>query len=110
VLRATEAYTESLKSHRRVMVPVHTSMLVTEKLSQAMLKEIGWAGREALLAEHPFLHLQHTADDRITIGGDDNRTPYLYGSAPSPDGPALAKVASMFESELVGLFPALRDV
>jgi glycine/D-amino acid oxidase-like deaminating enzyme len=110
VQRATEAYTESLDSHRRVMVPVHTSMLVTEKLSKADLKAIGWGGREALLAEHPFLHLQHTADDRITIGGDDNRTPYLYGSAPSPDAPPPEKVAAMFASELTRLFPALAEV
>lgn len=110
ILRATEAYTESLETHKRVMVPVHTSMLVTEVLPDHVWAQIGWAGREALLAEHPFLHLQHTADHRITIGGDDNRVPYLYNSAPNPDEPAPGRVLSMYRRELVRLFPALRDV
>jgi glycine/D-amino acid oxidase-like deaminating enzyme len=110
VLRATEAYTESLETHKRIMVPVHTSMLVTEVIPDAIWEQIGWAGREALLAEHPFLHLQHTADHRITIGGDDNRVPYLYNSAPSPDEPAPGRVRTMYRRELVRLFPALRDV
>lgn len=110
IVRATEAYTESLETHRRIMVPIHTSMLATEPIDEACWREIGWAGREALLAEHPFLHLQHTADGRITIGGDDNRVPYRYGSRPCPDAPAPAKVLAMYRDELVKLFPALRDV
>jgi glycine/D-amino acid oxidase-like deaminating enzyme len=110
IVRATEAYTDSLQTHRRLMVPVHTSMLVTEPIADELWEQIGWQGREALLAEHPFLHLQHTADRRITIGGDDNRVPYRYGSAPGPDGPALPKVLRMYQRELVKLFPALRDL
>jgi glycine/D-amino acid oxidase-like deaminating enzyme len=110
VVRATEAYTESLRTHRRTMVPVHTSMLATEPIPASAWEEIGWAGREALLAEHPFLHLQHTADGRITIGGDDNRVPYRYGSAPSPDTLPPERVARMYRAELIKLFPALRDV
>jgi glycine/D-amino acid oxidase-like deaminating enzyme len=110
VVRATEAYTQSLRSHRRLLVPVHTSMLVTEPVPDSVWAEVGWSGCEALLAEHPFLHLQHTADGRITIGGDDNRVPYRYGSRPSPIGPAPAKVAAMYHAELVRLLPPLRDV
>jgi len=110
VIRATEAYTDSLESHRRHIVPVHTSMLVTEAIPDQLWSQLRWGGREALLAEHPFLHLQHTADGRITIGGDDNRVPYLYGSRPSPLGRAPGRVAAMYHAELVRLFPALRDV
>jgi len=62
------------------------------------------------LAEHPFLHLQHTPDHRITIGGDDNRILYLYGSKPSPDGPTLKKVADMYQRELFRLFPVLQNI
>lgn len=109
VVRATEAYTDSLSTHKRIMVPVHTSMLVTEVLGDDVWERIGWTGREALLAEHPFLHLQHTADHRITIGGDDNRIPYRYGSAPSRDEAAPQRVFDMYRHELARLFPALRD-
>ena len=110
VVRATEAYTESLKTHRRLLVPVHTSMLVTEQIDVSLWEEIGWSGREALLAEHPFLHLQHTADRRITIGGDDNRVPYRYRSAPSRDTAAPPHVLAMYHAELIKLFPVLKDV
>jgi glycine/D-amino acid oxidase-like deaminating enzyme len=110
VVRATEAYTQSLRSHRRLLVPVHTSMLVTEPVPASVWAQVGWRGREALLGEHPFLHLQHTADGRITIGGDDNRVPYRYASRPSPLGPAPTRVAAMYHAELVRLLPPLRDV
>lgn len=108
IVRATEAYTESFQTNK--VVPVHTSMLVTEQIPEKIWNKIGWSGQEALLAEHPFLHLQHTPDHRITIGGDDNRIPYLYGSKPSPDGPTLKKVADMHQRELVRLFPVLQNI
>lgn len=110
IVRATEAYTESLESERRRIVPVHTSMLVTESIDRSLWMKLGWQGREALLAEHPFLHLQHTRDGRITIGGDDNRIPYRFGSLPCPDGTAPDRVLRMYRQELRRLFPALGSV
>lgn len=110
VVRATEAYSESVEGQRRQLVPVHTSMLATEPIEAAAWERIGWSGREALLAEHPFLHLQHTADGRITIGGDDNRVPYHWGSRVDALGPPPRRVASMYRAELVRLFPDLADV
>jgi glycine/D-amino acid oxidase-like deaminating enzyme len=110
VLRATEAYTRSVSGERRRIVPVHTSMLVTEPLDDELRKAVGWSGREALLAEHPFLHLQHTRDGRISIGGDDNRVPYRFASAPGAVGPATPRVRSFYREQLVKLFPCLADV
>lgn len=109
VVRATEAYTQSLESHRRRIIPVRTSMIVTEPLTDDLWHEIGWDRRETLLGLHPFLHLQHTEDGRITIGGADNRLPYRAGSRPCPDGSAYPAVAELYRRELVGLFPMLRD-
>ncbi|HWI22488.1 MAG TPA: FAD-dependent oxidoreductase [Baekduia sp.] len=110
VVRTTEAYTQSLKTHKNVICPIHTSMIVTEVIPDTIWNEIGWQNREALLAEHRFLHLQHTTDHRITIGGDDNRLPYKWGSAPSPEGPAGPKQRAMYARELVELFPALEGI
>ena len=109
VVRATEAYTQSLSSHKRRLIPVRTSMIVTEPLSDALWNRLGWERRETLLALHPFLHLQHTEDRRITIGGADNRLPYYYGSRPNPDGNAIPAVAEHFRRLLVKLFPQLAD-
>jgi glycine/D-amino acid oxidase-like deaminating enzyme len=110
VVRATEAYSEGIEGYGRQIVPVHTSMLATEPIGASTWAEIGWGGREALLAEHPFLHLQHTADGRITIGGDDNRVPYRWGSKVDALGAAPERVAAMYHGELLRLFPALREV
>jgi glycine/D-amino acid oxidase-like deaminating enzyme len=110
VLRNTEAFTASVEGNEGRLIPIHTSMLVTEVIPDSLWRQIGWDRREALLAEHPFLHLQHTIDHRITIGGDDNRVPYKYGSATKADGPPPARVKDMYRRELVKLFPALKDV
>lgn len=110
IVSATEAYTQSIATERNRIVPVHTSMLVTETLSSEQLRSINWDKREVLLAEHPFLHLQRTAGNKITIGGDDNRITYRYGSRPCPDGVTVPKVHDMYRRELIRLFPALADV
>lgn len=110
VVVATEAYTESIATERGRVIPVCTSMLVTEQIPESTMSEIGWRGHEALLAEHPFLHLQHTADGRITIGGDDNRVPYRYGSRASADGPVSRRIEERYRKQLIRLFPALREV
>jgi len=110
VIRATEAYTESVDGHEGRVVPIHTSMLATEVLSDVQMEELRWAGHEALLAEHPFLHLQFTGDNRITIGGDDPRVPYRWGSAPCADGPASRRIAEHYYKELIRLFPFLAGI
>lgn len=110
VIRATEAYTRSIKGQRRRILPFHTSMIATEPISKDLWAEIGWDGREAVLAEHHFLHMQHTDDGRITIGGDDDRLPYRFGSGGSRDKPLRAALLRQYREALVRLFPPLRDV
>ena len=110
VIRATEAYTASLKGERRTILPFHTSMIATEPIPADLWEEIGWRDREAVLAEHRFLHLQHTRDGRITIGGDDNRMPYRFGSMGSRDAAIRGDLLRQYRRALVRLFPPLRDV
>lgn len=105
VLRATEAYTPSLAGHRRRFVPIHTSMIATEPIAQSLWDEIGWARRETVLAEHRFLHLQHTSDGRVTIGGDDNRVPYRFGSQGSRDEAIRENLRRQYHAALIKLFP-----
>jgi glycine/D-amino acid oxidase-like deaminating enzyme len=110
VIRATEAYTGWLQGHKRAIVPVHTTMIATEPISDALWSEIGWEKRETVLAEHPFLHLQHTADHRITIGGDDPKVPYRFGSGTSTDAQPPQDLQQHYYQQLVKLFPALRGI
>lgn len=110
IVRATEAYTDSISSDRRRLMPIRTSMIVTAPLDSTQWAALGWERRETLLAMHPFLHLQHTADGRITIGGADNRLPYRTRSQAAAVGAAHPRVEAFYRAELVRLFPALRDV
>ncbi|MFC9947097.1 NAD(P)/FAD-dependent oxidoreductase [Streptomyces pratensis] len=80
VLRCTEGFTAGLKGQRRTWLPMNSSMIVTEPLSQALWDTIGWDGRETLGdMAHAYMYAQRTADDRIAIGG--RGVPYRYGSA-----------------------------
>ncbi|GAA3882386.1 FAD-dependent oxidoreductase [Leifsonia kafniensis] len=110
VVRATEAYSGWLEGHKRSIVPVHTTMIATEPIPDELWKLIGWDRREAVLAEHPFLHLQHTSDHRITIGGDDPRVPYLSGSKTSTDDHPEQRLQDHLRGQLVKLFPELAEV
>jgi len=47
IVRATEGYTASLADLRRALVPMNSSMIITEPLPPQAWREIGWSGREA---------------------------------------------------------------
>ena len=110
VIRATEAYTGWLAGKKRQIVPVHTTMIATEPIPADRWEEIGWSDRETVLAEHPFLHLQRTHDHRITIGGDDPRVPYYFGSQTSHDREPARDLQQHYYEQLMRLFPSLRGV
>ena len=105
VVRATEGYTADLHGLRRALVPMNSSMIVTEPLAAEAWEEIGWSGREALSdAAHVYVYLQRTEDGRIAIGG--RGIPYRYGSRTDRGGEtALATVASL-RAKLARMFPA----
>ena len=55
---------------RRAIIPMNSSMIVTEPLGERAWARIGWAGRECLSdAAHTYIYAQRTADGRIAIGG-----------------------------------------
>lgn len=110
VIRATEAYSGWVNGYKRAIVPVHTSMIATEPIPKELWSQIGWDNRETVLAEHPFLHLQRTSDNRITIGGDDPRAPYSFGSKTSDDHVPSEHIQQHYYRQLVRLFPSLQGV
>lgn len=46
VVRATEAYSKTLRGHERALLPLHSMMIATEPLPEPVWKEIGLANRE----------------------------------------------------------------
>ena len=86
VVRATEGYTAGLPGLRRLLLPLTSSMIVTEPLGDDAWAEIGWERCETLLdGLRRYAYLQRTADGRIAIGG--RGVPYRFGSSTDREGP-----------------------
>jgi glycine/D-amino acid oxidase-like deaminating enzyme len=109
IVRATEGYTGALPGLHRALLPLSSSMIVTEPLDAATWAQIGWAGRETIDdAAHHYCYLQRTADDRIAIGGRGR--PYRFGSGTDRAGEIPDATVQQLRGRLVRLFPMLRDV
>lgn len=107
VLVATEGYTRDLPGRRRQLLPIHSMMIATEVLPDAIWKEIGLRERETFADPRRLvIYGQRTADGRIAFGGRSN---YFLGSryrnAFSAGDPKFSRV----HEALVSLFPVLRD-
>jgi glycine/D-amino acid oxidase-like deaminating enzyme len=109
IVRATEGYTASLRGLRRALVPMNSSMIITEPLPPAAWEEIGWGGREVLSdAAHVYVYLQRTEDGRIAIGG--RGVPYRYGSRTDGRGQTARATVQGLQAKLLAMFPAASGV
>ncbi|MFF5427022.1 MULTISPECIES: NAD(P)/FAD-dependent oxidoreductase [unclassified Streptomyces] len=106
VLRCTEGFTASLSGQRRTWLPMNSSMIATEPLTDAQWESIGWDGRETLGdMAHAYMYAQRTADGRIALGG--RGVPYRFGSKTDNDGRTQARTVEDLRDILVRLFPQL---
>ena len=72
VALATNVYPSLLKRFRLHTIPVYDYVLMTEPLTPAQKKDIGWSGREGVAdMANQFHYYRITADDRILFGGYD---------------------------------------
>ncbi|MGW0574606.1 NAD(P)/FAD-dependent oxidoreductase [Streptomyces sp. NPDC002920] len=109
VLRCTEGFTAALKGERRTWLPMNSSMIATEPLSERQWAAVGWEGREALGdMAHAYMYAQRTADGRIALGG--RGVPYRFGSRTDHDGRTQRETVAALREILVGFFPALAGV
>ncbi|TYB41558.1 NAD(P)/FAD-dependent oxidoreductase [Actinomadura chibensis] len=106
VLRATEGFTAGLPGHRRDLLPMNSSMIVTTPLPGAVWDAIGWERRE-LLGDmaHYYMYAQRTADDRIAFGGRGR--PYRYGSRVDDAGRTAPATVDALWTTLTAMFPAV---
>ena len=108
VIRATEAYTARLPGLASHLVPLHTFMIATEPLPDAVWEEIGLDERQTFQDGRRIVTYGHkTADGRIAFGGSGH---YGYGSSIQDrfrfDDPHFREV----ELALLRLFPVLKGV
>jgi glycine/D-amino acid oxidase-like deaminating enzyme len=106
VLRCTEGFTASLKGQRRTWLPMNSSMITTEPLTDEQWESVGWAGRQTLGdMAHAYMYAQRTADGRIALGG--RGVPYRFGSRTDNDGSTQAATVEALREILVRFFPSL---
>jgi len=109
IVRATEGYTAGLPGLRRLLLPLTSSMIVTEPLGDDVWAQIGWERSETLLdGLRRYAYLQRTADGRIAIGG--RGVPYRFGSSTDREGALDPGTVAELRTRLGELFPVLRDV
>lgn len=106
VIQSLEGYTDSLSGHRRELLPMNSSMIVTEPLPASVWDEIGWQGAE-LVGDtgHSFTYSQRTADGRIALGG--RGVPYNYASSFDASGRTADKAVGQLAAKLQSMFPAI---
>jgi glycine/D-amino acid oxidase-like deaminating enzyme len=109
VLRATEGFTARLPGRRRELLPMNSSMIVTEPLGPGAWREIGWDGCETLGDEaHVYVYAQRTADGRIALGG--RSVPYRYASGIDHRGAVPPGAAGALAASLRTLLPQVGAV
>jgi glycine/D-amino acid oxidase-like deaminating enzyme len=108
IVRATEAYTSSLRRHERLLAPIEDAMIATEPLPASFWNEC-WSG-QALFSDEPhmFIYAQRTTDDRIAVGGGRAGVRYHYG-ARTPDPSPFESAWEALRGRLVELFPDVAD-
>lgn len=91
--------------NKREIIPVNSSMIVTEPLAESFWEQIGWSGLECLSdAAHTFIYAQRTADNRIAIGGRGN--PYSFNSGTPGLGAVDKRTVGNLLARLEQFFPS----
>jgi glycine/D-amino acid oxidase-like deaminating enzyme len=111
ILRCLEGYTAGMPGARRELLPMNSSLIVTEVLPDSVWEEIGWSGAE-LIADgaQSYACAQRTLDGRIAFGGRGMLPGYRIGSRSDHDGITTSKAIDILTSTLHEFFPAVRDV
>jgi glycine/D-amino acid oxidase-like deaminating enzyme len=109
VLRATEGYTADMPGEHRALLPMNSSMIVTDPLPEGEWARIGWDGAETMLdGSHLYTYSQRTADGRIAIGG--RGVPYRFGSRTDRERSVPERTIHELRARLISLFPSLAGV
>lgn len=104
-----EGYQSRFIGRGRRMLPMNSSMIVTEPLPDEAWQEIGWEGAETLGdAAHGFTYTQRTEDGRIALGG--RGVPYNYANSFDSDGHTDERAVKTMINRLNTMFPATRGV
>ena len=106
---ATNVFHSLLKRNRLMTVPVYDYVLMTEPLSAAQSKDIGWEDHQGLAdMANQFHYYRRTADDRILFGGYD--AVYHYGRRVNPEYENRPSSYERLASHFFTTFPQLEGL
>jgi glycine/D-amino acid oxidase-like deaminating enzyme len=109
VALATGAHGRLLKRLRHFVVPVYDYVLMTEPLTEAQLKSIGWRHRQGIGdAGNQFHYYRLTADNRILWGGYD--AVYYNGGRIAPEQDQRDETFGVLAAHFADTFPQLAEV
>lgn len=101
----TEGYSGPLLG-RRQLIPINSSMIVTQPLDAHAWDQIGWKDLECLNdSAHTFIYAQRTDDGRIAIGG--RGMPYRFASGTGGRGTTQEATISQLLGKLHAFFPGI---
>lgn len=106
VVLAGEAFLTRLPGLRRTLLPVSSSIILTEPLSEDLWDRLGWRRRECLSSMRLTVdYLSRTADGRILFGS--RGAPYRFGSRLAPHFRAHPATIESLTRQLRSWFPDL---
>lgn len=111
IVSALESYTPEIADDfpglgKSSLVPINSSMIVTNQLPQDVWNGLGWNQGQGLMdSSHTFIYAQRTADDRIAIGG--RGSPYKFASGFSGDGQVDSHTVKGLKDKLHTMFPSV---
>jgi len=109
VLLATNAFPGLVAPIRRAVAPVYDHVLVTEPLSPAQWRSVGWAHRQGLSdAGNQFHYYRPTPDGRVLWGGYDAL--YHFGGRVSPEHEQDNATSRRLAEHFLTTFPQLEGV
>ncbi|KXF52928.1 FAD-dependent oxidoreductase [Rhodococcus sp. SC4] len=109
VVRATEAYTGTLRGEKRTVAPIYALAVATERLPDSMWAELRMETRPAFNdVRHIRIWGHRTASGRIVFGG--RGAPYHFGSAVRPEFDRNGQLHTSLQATLLELFPQLAGV
>ena len=109
VVLAGEAYLTRLKRLNRQLLPMYSTISLTEPLSDELWDEIGWRNRECVASNRYHVdYLQRTADGRILFGS--RGAPYRYGGPIDDRYDRHPPTHEAIRRYVVDWFPMLKDV
>jgi glycine/D-amino acid oxidase-like deaminating enzyme len=109
IILAGEAYLTRLRKLHRALLPVYSLICLTEPLTAAQWREIGWEQGENLSStRNTVVYLTKTPDGRILFGS--RGAPYSYGSRISDAQDRHAETIALIHKSVLEWFPSLAGI